>query len=378
MSKLPNTSTSIFAVMTAMAAEYKAVNLSQGFPNFNPPEKLIDLVSHFMKSGENQYAPMTGTYQIRKAIAEKLNKYSSMNYDINDEITLTAGGTQALFTAITAFVEKGDEVILFEPAYDSYLPTVILNGGIPVAIQLKGADFKIDWQEVNDKITSKTKMIIINSPHNPSGTILDENDISELKRIVEKHNIILLSDEVYEHIIFDEHKHLSITNYPELAANSIVVYSFGKTYHTTGWKMGYAIAPKNLTAEFRKIHQFNVFTVNTPIQLAYAEMMKDEEHYLSLGKFYQKKRDYFLDLIKDSKFKFIPASGTYFQLLDYSAISDEHDSAFAERLVKEFGIAVIPLSPFYSTVNHRKLIRICFAKTNDVLEQAAFNLRKVR
>lgn len=377
MSKLPNTPTSIFAIMSAMATEYKAINLSQGFPNFSSPDKLIDLVYHFMKSGENQYAPMTGTLQVRKAIHEKISKFSTMKYDLNDEITLTAGGTQALFTAITAFVEKDDEVILFEPAYDSYLPSILLNGGIPVPIKLRGNEFKIDWQEVNDKITPKTKMIIINSPHNPSGTVLCENDIEELKRIVSKHDIIILSDEVYEHIIFDESKHLSITNYPELAAKSIVVYSFGKTYHTTGWKMGYALAPKLLMSEFRKVHQFNVFTVNTPIQLAFAEMMKDEEHFLSLGKFYQQKRDYFLDLIKDSKFLFTPSSGTYFQLLDYSEISDENDNDFAVRLVKEFGVAVIPLSPFYSLENNRKLIRICFAKTNDVLEQAAERLLRI-
>jgi methionine aminotransferase len=378
MSKLPNTGTSIFAVMTAIAAEYKAINLSQGFPNFNPPSKLIDLVYHFMKSGENQYAPMTGTYQVRNSIANKIKKYSGANYDVNEEITLTAGGTQALFTAITSFVGKDDEVILFEPAYDSYLPSVILNGGIPVPVQLKGNDFHIDWNEVNDKISPMTKMIIINSPHNPSGSVLNEKDISALKYIVEKHNIIILSDEVYEHIIFDGREHHSVTKYPELAAKSIVVYSFGKTYHTTGWKMGYVLAPKNLMSEFRKVHQFNVFTVNTPVQLAFAEMMKDEEHFLSLSNFYQEKRDYFLRIIKNSEFTFEPSSGTYFQLLDYSTISDENDSDFSVRLVKEFGVAVIPLTPFYSMPNDRKLIRICFAKTNDVLEQAAEKLMKVK
>ena len=378
MSKLPNTGTSIFAVMTAIAAECKAINLSQGFPNFNPPAKLIDLVYHYMKSGENQYAPMTGTYQVRKAISEKIKKYSHAEYDINDEITLTAGGTQGLFTAITAFVGKGDEVIIFEPAYDSYLPSVILNGGIPVPVQLKGNDFHIDWDEVNDKISEKTKMIIINSPHNPSGSVLNEKDISALKFIAEKHNIIILSDEVYEHIIFDGREHHSVTKYPELAAKSIVVYSFGKTYHTTGWKMGYVLSPKNLMSEFRKVHQFNVFTVNTPVQLAFAEMMKDEKHFLSLSNFYQEKRDYFLKIIKNSEFTFEPSSGTYFQLLNYSAISDESDSDFSVRLAKEFGVAVIPLTPFYSLPNDRKLIRICFAKTNDVLEQAAEKLMKVK
>ncbi|NCQ17026.1 MAG: methionine aminotransferase [Ignavibacteria bacterium CG22_combo_CG10-13_8_21_14_all_37_15] len=377
-SKLPNSGTSIFAVMSAMAKENNAINLSQGFPDFNCPDKLIEYVHDFMKGGFNQYAPMQGIPVLRKAISEKMEKLYGKYFNPEKEITITAGGTQALFTAISAFVHKGDEVILFEPAYDSYLPSVLLNGGIPIPIKLDEKKFTIDWENVRSVLTSKTKMIILNTPHNPSGTVLQQNDIEELIKIVNDFDLILLSDEVYEHIIFDDEEHLSFAKYEELASRSLIVFSFGKTYHTTGWKMGYVLAPALLTNEFRKVHQFNVFCVNTPIQLAYAEMMKDEEHYLSLPKFYQQKRDYFIGLMKDSKFTLTPSKGTYFQLLEYSKLSNLSDMEFAKWLTREIGVAVIPLSPFYSNGTESKYIRICFAKSEEVLKAAAEKLSKIK
>jgi len=376
MSKLPNINTSIFAVMTSLAEKYNAVNLSQGFPNFDPPKRLIELVNHYMNNGRNQYAPMSGTLQLRQALNEKYKKYYNAQYDIEKEITITAGGTQALFTAITAFIEPGDEVIIFEPAYDSYIPSIIINGGKPVPIQLD-KNFNIDWNEVQSKISQKTKMLIINSPHNPSGNLLSENDLAILSELIADKNILILSDEVYEHIVFDEYKHCSLINNSMLAEKTIVVYSFGKTYHATGWKIGCVFAKENIMKEFRKVHQFNVFTVNTPIQLALADFMKDENHFLSLGKFYQQKRDYFLQQIANSRFEYVPSKGTYFQLLDYSEISDATDTDFAMGLIKDYGVAVIPLSPFFSQKNDLKKIRICFAKTNDVLESAAKILTEV-
>jgi len=374
-SKLPNIGTSIFAVMSGMAKEYNAINLSQGFPDFNCPDKLIEYVHRFMKEGNNQYAPMPGIPVLRNAISQKMEKLYGRFYNPETEITVTAGGTQALFTAISAFIHKGDEVILFEPAYDSYLPSILLNGGIPLPIKLNEKDFSIDWNEVRSVVSSRTKMIILNTPHNPSGTVLNNKDIDELTKIVNESDLLLLSDEVYEHIIFDGEEHLSFAKYEELASRSLIVFSFGKTYHTTGWKMGYVLAPKNLTTEFRKVHQFNVFCVNTPIQLAYAEMMKDEEHYFSLPEFYRKKRDLFNGFMKDSKFSFTPSKGTYFQLLDYSKISELNDMEFAKWLTKEIGVAVIPLSPFYSNGTNAKYIRICFAKSEDVLKASAEKLK---
>ena len=373
-SKLPLSGTSIFAVMSALAKKYNAINLSQGFPDFNCPDKLIEHVHNFMNAGFNQYAPMPGVRVLREAISQKMKKLYGKLYNPETEITITAGGTQALFTAISAFIHKDDEVVLFEPAYDSYVPSIILNGGIPVPIKLDKEDFSIDWQKVRSVLTSKTKMIILNTPHNPSGTVLRQQDIDELIKIVNEYDLILLSDEVYEHIIFDDEEHLSFAKYEELASRSLIVFSFGKTYHTTGWKMGYVLAPAYLTTEFRKVHQFNVFCVNTPIQLAFAEMMKDEDHYLALPKFYQQKRDYFNGLMQGSKFSLTPSKGTYFQLLNYSGISDLSDMEFAEWLTKEIGVAVIPLSPFYSNGTDSKYIRICFAKSEEVLKASAEKL----
>ncbi len=301
-----------------MAIEHNAINLAQGFPDFNCDEELIELVHHFQKKGFNQYAPMQGVPTLRKAISEKIKNLYGRQYDFEKEITITAGATQALFTAITSIVELGDEVILFEPAYDSYVPDILSNGGIPIYVSLNPDDYSYDWDIVRNKISSKTKAIIINSPHNPTGTLIKKEDIIELEKITNGTNILVISDEVYEHITYDNKMHYSLASSDELSKRTFVISSFGKTYHTTGWKMGYCAAPEYLTKEFRKMHQFIVFSVNTPIQYAYAEFMKQEERYLSLGMFYQNKRDVFLEAIKDSKFKMKNSYGTYFQLLDYS------------------------------------------------------------
>ncbi len=377
-SKLTGIGESIFAVMTAVAKKHNAINLSQGFPDFNCSPVLIDLVNKYSSEGYNQYAPFKGVPELRNEIADKTNILYNHLFDPEDEINITAGATQALFTAITALIDSGDEVIIFEPAYDSYSPSIILNKGIPVGIPLSQPEFKIDWDIVRKKINSKTKMVIINSPHNPSGSLIDEEDVKELISIVEKYNLLILSDEVYEHIVFDNKKHISLSGISELYNNVITVCSFGKTFHTTGWKIGYCISNPSIMAEFRKVHQFNVFTVNTPIQYAYAEYLKDSSHYLGLNGFYQAKRDFFIERIKTSKFKFKPAAGTYFQLLDYSEISNKNDMEFSLELAEKYGIAVIPLSPFYSEETKSKNIRICFAKTEKVLEDAANRLCTVK
>lgn len=376
-SKLPNVGTSIFAVMSKMANEYNAINLSQGFPDFNCSDNLIELVNHFMKAGFNQYAPMPGTIELRKQIAQKVKRDYGREYNFESEITVTAGATQALYTAFSAIVNTGDEVIIFEPAYDSYIPDIIANGGIPISIKLNQNDFNIPWNEVEKSITEKTKCIVINSPHNPTGAILKEEDIIQLQNIVKDTNIFLISDEVYEHIIFDKQKHHSFAFYDELAKRSFIISSFGKTFHTTGWKIGYCCAPENLTKEFRRFHQFIVFAVNTPIQLAVAEFLKDEKNVSSLLDFYQTKRDLFSSLLKESKFNIRKCDGTYFQLLDYTNISNKNDLEFSEYLTKEIGVAVIPLSPFYKNGSDEKLIRVCFAKNDEVLKQAAEKLVRV-
>lgn len=375
--KLPDWGTSIFTVMSRMAVEHNAINLAQGFPDWNCDDELLELVHHFQKKGFNQYAPMHGVPNLRKAISGKIKKLYGRHYDYENEITVTAGATQALYTAITSIIKSGDEVIVFEPAYDSYVPDIISNGGIPVFVQLNADDYSYDWDQVRKKISGKTKAIVLNSPHNPTGSLINENDIIELENLTRVTNILIISDEVYEHITFNGKEHFSLAASEELSARTFVISSFGKTYHTTGWKMGYCAAPDYLTKEFRKIHQFIVFSVNTPIQYAYAEFMKQEEKYLSLGKFYQHKRDVFLDAIKYSKLKIKNCDGTYFQLLDYSNISDKPDMEFAEYLTKEIGVAVIPLSPFYEDRKSRSLIRICFAKSDEVLKEAAVKLQKL-
>ena len=375
--KLPEWGTSIFTIMSRLAVEHNAINLAQGFPDWNCDDELLELVHRFQKKGFNQYAPMQGVQNLRKAISEKIKKLYGRHYDFENEITVTAGATQALYTAITSVVKAGDEVILFEPAYDSYVPDILSNGGIPVFIPLDPDDFSYNWEAVKQKISSKTKAIVINSPHNPTGSLITEDDIKELEKITRGTDILIVSDEVYEHITFDDKKHISLASSEELAKRTFVISSFGKTYHTTGWKMGYCAAPEYLTTEFRKMHQFIVFSVNTPIQYAYAEFMKQEERYLSLGQFYQNKRDVFVNEIQKSKFKIQKCFGTYFQLLDYSDISDESDMEFSEYLTKEIGVAVIPLSPFYEDRKSRSLVRICFAKSDEVLKEAAAKLQNL-
>lgn len=376
-SKLPTVGTTIFTVMSALANEHKAINLSQGFPNFECSPELVELVNSNMKKGLNQYAPMQGIMPLREIIAQKMEELYGAKYHPEKEVNVTAGGTEAIYSAITAVIHEGDEVIVFEPAYDCYVPAIELCGGIPVYIQLKAPDYKIDWSEVKKRVNGHTKMIMINTPHNPTGAIMTAEDMKELENITQGTDIIVLSDEVYEHIIFDGQPHQSVCRFPGLAERSFLVFSFGKTYHATGWKTGYVLAPEKLMAEFRRVHQFVVFTVNTPLQYALAEYMKRKDEYLNLGKFYQEKRDYFIRLISGSKFKLKPASGSYFQLLDYSAITEEKDTDYAVRMTKENGVASVPTSVFYHEPIDNKLLRFCFAKTNETLEQAAEKLCKI-
>lgn len=377
-SKLPGHKTSIFTVMSKMAHEHNAVNLSQGYPNFETDEHLKDLVTRAMKDGYNQYAPLAGNPGLREQIVNKIKKLHGKSYDKNIEITVTDGATQALYLAITAFVKQGDEVIVLKPAYDSYEPAIKLAGGKPVLVQLKGREYTIDWNEIESKISSKTRMLIINTPHNPSGNVFNKGDMQKLQEILTGTNIILLSDEVYEHIVFDEAEHLSASAFPGLAERSVVCASFGKTFHNTGWKMGYCVAPEALMKEIQKVMEVNVFCVHHPTQKAFADYLQEPEHYLNLGKFYQEKRDKFLSLLEGSRFRFTPSKGTYFQLLDYSEISTESDVDFAERLIKEYGLASIPVSAFNKDgLDHRQL-RFCFAKTDETLEKAADILKKVK
>jgi len=372
--KDPNIKTSIFAVMSKTANDFNAINLSQGFPDFGVSEELISLVNKYMSAGLNQYAPMPGVFDLREKLSAKINKLYKYNYHPETEITVTAGGTQALHSTISAIINEGDEAIIFEPAYDSYAPVVRINGGRPVYVRLKYPDYSIDWEAVNMMINSKTKLIIINSPQNPSGKIFSDDDMLNLIRIVSGTKILILSDEVYEHIIFDGKEHNSIAKYPELVKRSILVFSFGKMYHATGWKLGYFVAPEKITEEIRKIHQFTVFAANTPIQYAIAEYLDKEEEYLKLPKLYQEKRDLFNKLLKDIGFDIIPAGGTYFQTVNFSSLTDETDFQLAERLTKKFGVAAIPMSSFYHNEENTKTLRFCFAKKDEVLKQAAEKL----
>lgn len=377
-SKLPKTGTTIFSVMSALANEHKAINLSQGFPDFLCDEKLMSLVDQFIRKGYNQYAPMQGIIGLREAIAEKTERLYNIKYNPETEINIAAGGTEAIYAAITSVINEGDEVIIFEPAYDCYAPAIELNRGVPIYFELKPPQYKIDWNDVKKLISQRTKMIMINTPHNPTGSVLSEDDMKQLQAITQNTDILILSDEVYEHIIFDDIEHQSVLKYPELAERSFVIFSFGKTYHNTGWKMGYCLAPQALMKEFRKAHQFIVFSCNTPMQYAYTEIMKDSSHYLELGKFYEEKRNYFNGLLKYTPFTIIPASGSYFQCLGYEKITDEKDFDFAVRITKEFGVAAIPLSSFYHNGDDYKMLRFCFAKGNETLEKAAERLRKIK
>lgn len=376
-SKLPNIGTTIFTVMSGLAQEHNAINLSQGFPDFGCNPKLLELANQNLSAGFNQYAPMIGAQPLRETISALLQNCYGATFHPETEITVTAGATQGIYTSIAAFINKGDEVIVFEPAYDCYIPAIEVHGGIVKPIALQYPNFSINWATVKNTMTDKTRMIIINSPHNPSGTTLTENDLLELQKIVAGTNIIVVSDEVYEHMVFDGKAHQSVARYKNLVAQSIIVSSFGKTVHATGWKIGYVAAPKELMIEFRKVHQFLVFCVNHPFQLALAEYLKDESTYKGLHQFYQAKRDYFEKLISTSRFNIEPCTGTYFQLLNYKNITDEKDTDFAIRLTKEKGLASIPLSVFYSNQQQQQLLRFCFAKKEETLEKAAEILCKI-
>ena len=376
-SKLPNLSLTIFSEMTQLADAHGAINLSQGFPDYAVPEELPALVAKYMQQGYNQYAPMLGVQHLREQIAAKVSELYGATYDPASEITVTSGATEALFAAITAVVGQGDEVIILEPAYDSYTPVISLCGGIPVYVQMQFPGYGIAWQDVRDAISEKTRAIILNSPHNPSGAVLTRDDMSSLIQIVQDSNIVIISDEVYEHIVFDGCTHQSMARYPQLAERSFVISSFGKTYHATGWKIGYCLAPVDLSREIQKIHQYLTFASNTPVQHAFAEFMQKKEVYRKLSEFYQQKRDKFLASIRQSRFKALPCQGTYFQMLDYSEITDESDLEFARRLTVDFGVAAIPPSVFYHRRNDYKVLRFCFAKKDETLEKAAEKLCRV-
>lgn len=378
-SKLSNVGTSIFAVMTQLANQHQAINLSQGFPDFQCSEKLIELVNYYMRKGYNQYAPMPGLMHLRETIAEKTESLYGHAYNPDTEITITSGATQAIYTAITTFIKEDDEVIIFEPAYDAYAPAIKLSGGQPVYVPLKHPDYFIDWAEVTRSINSRTRMIILNSPHNPTGATLTAADLTKLNKLVSGSQITILSDEVYEHIVFDGNDHQSIARFPELIKRSLVVSSFGKTFHTTGWKVGYIMAPADLMKEFRKVHQFVVFAVNTPAQYAINDYLNNyKDDYLQLNEFYEHKRDLFIDLMSNSKFGIEASTGTYFQLFDYSRITNEKDTDFAGRITKEYGVASIPVSVFYHQKTDNKVLRFCFAKEDETLERAAEKLLKIQ
>jgi len=376
--KLPKVGTTIFSVMSQLALEHKAVNLGQGFPDFEPPEALRDAITRAMAEGKNQYAPGIGIPRLREQIALKTERLYGHRVSADTEVTVTSGATEALFSAIAAVVRAGDEVIVFDPCYDSYEPAIELQGATAVHVPLTLPAFAIDWQRVREAITPRTRMILINSPHNPSGAVLSRADLDELAAIVRNTPIVVLSDEVYEHIVFDGQEHQSVLRHEELAARSIVVSSFGKTYHCTGWKVGYAVAPKALTAEFRKVHQYLTFCTFNPAQWAFAEFLESSpEHYLELPAFYQAKRDRFRALIAPSRLKLLDVPGGYFQLVDYSAIRDVDDINFSEWLVREGGVAAIPLSPFYESAPDTRLVRLCFAKNDATMEAAAELLCKL-
>lgn len=373
-SKLPGVGTTIFSVMSKLAETHSAINLSQGFPDYECDGKLINMVTDAMKSGHNQYAPMPGLLSLRELIADKTELLYGAKYHPDTEITITAGGTQAIFTALSACITPGDEVIIFEPAYDCYAPAIKLLGGLVKPYELSPPDYEIDWEMVKKLFTANTKMIILNSPQNPTGCILSEKDIKALIKLTKNTDILILSDEVYEHIIFDGHKHHSIALYPELRERSFIVASFGKLLHATGWKIGYCLAPEQLMKEFRKIHQFNVFSVNSPMQAAISTYLNDAEVYTNLSLFFQEKRDLFRNLLTGTKFNLLPCHGSYFQCVSYAHLSDEKDTDMAVRMVKNFGVASIPVSAFYTRNTDHKILRFCFAKKQETLEKAVEKL----
>ena len=376
-SRLPNVGTTIFTVMSALAAERGAVNLGQGFPDFDCDPRIVDAVASAMRAGHNQYPPMAGTAPLREAIAAKIEALHGRCYDPVSEITVTAGATQALLTAILACVHPGDEVVVLEPTYDSYLPSIELAGGKPVFVPLEAPDYAIDFDKLAAAITPRTRLLMINTPHNPTGTIWHADDMRRLESIVRGTNVLIVSDEVYEHMVYDGAPHESVARYPELAARSFVVSSFGKTFHVTGWKVGYVAAPAALSAEFRKVHQFNVFTVNTPMQIGIADYLRDPAPYLELPAFYQRKRDYFRAGLANTRFKLLPCEGTYFQCVDYSAISDLPEAEFAKWLTTEIGVAAIPVSAFYHVPHESGIVRFCFAKSEATLARALERLSQL-
>ncbi|WP_438034148.1 methionine aminotransferase [Sorangium sp. So ce204] len=376
-SKLPSTGVSIFTVMTRLANEHGAINLSQGFPDFDCAPELVEAVARHMRAGHNQYAPMPGALALREALAMKIERLYGRRYDPATEITITSGATEGIFSTITAFVRPGDEVILFQPCYDSYAPAVLLNGGTPVFVTLRFPEYRVDWDEVRRAITPRTRLLLINSPHNPTGTALSADDMRELARVVDGRDVLVVGDEVYEHILFDGRRHESLARYPELSDRSVVISSFGKTYHTTGWKVGYCAAPQALSAEIQRVHQFVTFAVNGAIQHAYAEVVTRDPLAADLAPFYQAKRDLFLKLIEGSRLRPLPCEGTYFQLVDYSEITTERDADFARSLLREHSVAAIPISPFLSGVEPGPVLRFCFAKRDETLERAAERLRRV-
>jgi len=374
ISKLPDVGTTIFTVMSQLAVECNAINLGQGFPDFNMSTDLTELVNKAMKDGHNQYVHMNGLMLLRERIAEKTKKLYNTSINADTQITVTPGGTYAIYTALTSILHAGDEVIVFEPAYDSYIPNIEINGAKAIRISLRYPQYSIPWQEVKEKVNEKTKAIIINSPHNPTGAVLQEDDIKQLSAIVNNTDIIVVSDEVYEHLIYDGIQHQSILRYPGLLERSFVCFSFGKTYHCTGWKIGYCVSPPALMKEFRKVHQFNCFSCNSPVQFALAEYLLNEDAYLSLGSYMQKKRDYFRKLMGQTSFKLIPSHGSYFECYSYDAITNEPDKDFAIRLTKEKAVATIPMSSFYKDGTDNKVIRFCFSKKEQTLEEAVSRL----
>jgi methionine aminotransferase len=376
-SKLPNIGTSIFTVMSQLAAKHNAINLGQGFPDFPMSAELIECVNKAMQSGGNQYAHTNGVPLLRERLAEKIKYLYDVNINPETNITITPGGTYSIFCAFSTIIQPGDEVIIFEPAYDSYIPNIVFNGGIVVPIELEFPDYTIPWDKVKAAITPKTKAILVNTPHNPTGRVFTKDDILILQEIVLSNNLYLISDEVYEHLIYDNKQHETVMKYPDLFARTFVCFSFGKTYHCTGWKLGYCIAPENIMKEYRKVHQFNAFGCDTPKQIAIAEYMTNKEAYLSIGAMYQEKRDYLRGLLDNTKFVRLPSSGSYFESYRYDTISDEPDTVFAERLVKDFGIAIVPMSAFYQKATDHKVIRLCFAKVKETLDAAAACLQKV-
>jgi methionine aminotransferase len=377
-SKLPSSPVSIFAVMTRLANEQGAINLSQGFPDFNCAPELVETVARYMREGHNQYAPMPGVMALREALAAKIERLYGRRYDPVTEITVTTGATEGLFVALTAFVHPGDEVLLFQPAYDSYTPAVHLSGATPKYVTLRYPHYRIDWDEVRRTISPRTRVIVMNSPHNPTGMVWTRDDMTELRSVLQGTDALVISDEVYEHIVFDGARHESLARYPDMADRAVVISSFGKTYHTTGWKVGYCAAPPALTTEIQRVHQWVTFAVNGAVQMAYADMVRRDPVAADVTAFYQGRRDRFLALVKESRFRPLACRGTFFQMLDYSAITDERDADFAIRLTREYGVAAIPVSPFLQEGEQPgPVLRFCFAKRDDTLERAAERLCRV-